>query len=95
MDFDCDLCPFLNPSIGYNVYGQLGDNSTTARKVPTPVVGNATWEKLPSQGSAAASAFTCAIMANKTMACWVSRLTCVACYQSAYTDLGLIHRANV
>ena len=67
---------------GYNGYGQLGDNSTTSRKVPTPVTGNATWSMLPTPGSAASlsnTPFTCAIMLNNTMACWVrGALQCLA-----------------
>jgi hypothetical protein len=66
----------LTPPAGYNGYGQLGDNSTTTRKVPTPVTGNVTWSTLPNPGSASSLGvygFTCAIMTNKTLACWVRR----------------------
>ena len=68
------LC--FKPSAGYNGYGQLGDNTTTSRKVPTTVTGNATWSALPNPGSDSSLGvygFTCAIMTNKTLACWVRR----------------------
>ena len=57
---------------GYNLHGQLGDNSTTNRPAPTIVVGNSTWTALPSHGWA--YGYTCAIKTNASLWCWVSWL---------------------
>ncbi|MCM2344320.1 MAG: hypothetical protein NDJ24_07145 [Alphaproteobacteria bacterium] len=51
---------------GYNVSGQLGDNSTTQRLVPTAVNGGGTWKQVDvGQGY-----HTCGIKSDDTLWCW-------------------------
>ena len=61
---------------GFNGYGQLGDNTTTNRPSPIQVVGNSTWTALPSHGWG--YGYTCAIMANASLWCWVSSCGMIA-----------------
>ena len=50
---------------GYNFFGQLGDNSTTQRLVPTAVSGGGFWKQL-----SAGSYHTCGIKADDSIYCW-------------------------
>ena len=50
---------------GYNLYGTLGDNSTTNRTGPTPVNGGGTWKKIETGYDS-----TCGIKSDDTLWCW-------------------------
>ncbi|HMA41355.1 MAG TPA: hypothetical protein VKP10_14870 [Gemmatimonadales bacterium] len=50
---------------GYNLYGQLGDGTTTDRNAPAPVTGNVRFT-----GLAAGGFHTCGLTADGTAYCW-------------------------
>jgi alpha-tubulin suppressor-like RCC1 family protein len=60
---------------GWNVFGQLGDGTTTDRSSPTPVAGGLTFVKL-----SAGYASTCGLTADGTAYCWGS---------NEYAQLGI------
>jgi len=56
---------------GSNSFGQLGDNTTTRRLVPTQVVGiDGTTPSTTAVSVASGDAHTCVVMANATVMCW-------------------------
>ena len=61
---------------GYNLYGTVGDNTTTTPRVlPTPVAmaGTATWQTIPHRIVVSGTnlvAHMCAILSDGTMWCW-------------------------
>ena len=52
---------------GSNASGQLGDNSTTERLVPTAVNGGGAWKQVAAGGS-----YTCGITSDDSLWCWGS-----------------------
>lgn len=54
---------------GDNEFGQLGDGTTTPRRIPTPVAGGGTWVSLTATGGYYHST-TCAIRTDRTAWCW-------------------------
>ena len=68
-DTMCGCIAHLPPNVpqGYNFYGQLGDNTTTSRGVPTQVVTNDRWSLV-----AVGMHHTCAVRWDVRAFCWVS-----------------------
>ena len=52
---------------GWNIFGQVGNNSITDRLVPTAVFGGGTWKQVGTGGL-----ITCGIKSNDSLHCWGS-----------------------
>jgi alpha-tubulin suppressor-like RCC1 family protein len=50
---------------GYNLYGQVGDNSTENRLIPTPVYGNYNFSLISSENT-----ISCGLLQNGSALCW-------------------------